>query len=299
MLGEPIERSPYALSATESKQGTGAELTELLVECLRDGQLVEAEVFRLAVWLDKNRNSPIPAVGFLLGMLERLGNKGATTTEGRQVVTHAAKTVLPPEWFKIVQQTGATRGAREAGAAEAQQLLAQQAVDRERYRNVPLREWEFIVAGCRFDNRQQAIESIDEGDQLVPRRDRNNRFSRNAIALHHPVSGAEVGMVRDEFAQEIAPMLDAGHPLTVTVKLFREYDEFVYPVVVVHAYPLMSSVQTLKVPVEVRHPEFAVRTGKASPPRENAGCLIVCITVIATMGLSLIAFGFGLLGTVF
>lgn len=280
MNGNPLVRSLYALTTSEAKQADGMELTKLLVESLKDGTLSEKEVFRLAVWLDQNRNSSVPAIGYLLGLLEQLGNRAATTPEGRSVVAQTAKSVLPPYWFKIVQRTGMTRDAREAGAAEASNRIAKEVADRERFRNTALREWYFAVAGCKYDNRQEAVSMLRGGDQLVVGRDPSNPHSRFAIRLRHPVSGQDVGFVKEKCAVELAPMLDAGHPVTVTVVRFRVFRGVNYPFVVARAFPLQASITTLTKPTGVSNPELVIRTRKQPIIRESSGCLLLATAVV-------------------
>ena len=65
----------------------------------------------------------------------------------------------------------------------------------------------------------EALESaaVGPGAALELRRDPGNEHDPNAIAVHAPGGGGQVGWVPREHAEEIAPELDAGRPWSAVV----------------------------------------------------------------------------------
>jgi HIRAN domain len=84
-----------------------------------------------------------------------------------------------------------------------------------------LRERGLRVAGVAGAARHhgEALESqeLAPGSQLELRRDPENPHDPNAIAVHGPGGGEQVGWVPRELAEEIAPDLDAGRPWSAVV----------------------------------------------------------------------------------
>jgi hypothetical protein len=60
-------------------------------------------------------------------------------------------------------------------------------------------------------------EDVAPGRPLELRRDPGNSHDPNAIAVHGPGGGAQVGWVPRELAAELAPELDAGRPWSALV----------------------------------------------------------------------------------
>jgi HIRAN domain len=84
-----------------------------------------------------------------------------------------------------------------------------------------LRERGLRVAGVAGAARHhgEALESqeLGPGSQLELRRDPENPHDPNAIAVHGPGGGEQVGWVPRELAEEVAPELDAGRPWSAVV----------------------------------------------------------------------------------
>jgi HIRAN domain len=84
-----------------------------------------------------------------------------------------------------------------------------------------LRERGLRVAGVAGAARHhgEALESqeLGPGSQLELRRDPENPHDPDAIAVHGPGGGEQVGWVPRELAEEVAPELDAGRPWSAVV----------------------------------------------------------------------------------
>jgi hypothetical protein len=105
-------------------------------------------------------------------------------------------------------------------------LAGYQVVDREsgRYlaRDAPeLRERGWHVAAVAGAGRHHAealqTESVAPGAPLELRRDPGNAHDSNAIAVHAPGGGEQVGWVPRELAAELTGDLDAGRPWSAVV----------------------------------------------------------------------------------
>ena len=73
------------------------------------------------------------------------------------------------------------------------------------------------LVGVTFNNRQQIIKGLTEGELLVFERQPKNEFDKNAI-LALRSDGKEVGHISRELAQQLAPALDNGAKYICEVK---------------------------------------------------------------------------------
>jgi len=71
------------------------------------------------------------------------------------------------------------------------------------------------LAGARHRPDALETDALAPGRPLALRRDRDNEFDPNAIAVH--AGGAQVGFVPRELAAELAGELDAGRPWSAVV----------------------------------------------------------------------------------
>jgi len=72
------------------------------------------------------------------------------------------------------------------------------------------------VAGVTFGNRQQYIKSLSAGDPLCLRRERQNQYDPNAIAVYDSMEH-HLGYVPKDLASKLAPLMDSGEQLQVNV----------------------------------------------------------------------------------
>ena len=77
------------------------------------------------------------------------------------------------------------------------------------------------VAGVAGAGRHHAealnSDDVAPGRPLTLRRDEHNQHDANAIAVHAPHEGAQIGWVPREIAAELAPVLDEGRPWSAVV----------------------------------------------------------------------------------
>jgi hypothetical protein len=77
------------------------------------------------------------------------------------------------------------------------------------------------VAGARHHAEALAAAALAPGDRLELRRQPDNEYDANAIAVHG--GGELLGFVPRELAEELAPALDSGAPWSAVV--LREHSE--------------------------------------------------------------------------
>ncbi|MDO5044169.1 MAG: single-stranded-DNA-specific exonuclease RecJ [Coriobacteriia bacterium] len=73
------------------------------------------------------------------------------------------------------------------------------------------------IAGVSFDNRELLLKTIKAGDELQLRREPDNAFDANAIALDTN-DGKHLGYINRQIAQIIAPVIDSGTSYRALVK---------------------------------------------------------------------------------
>jgi hypothetical protein len=74
-----------------------------------------------------------------------------------------------------------------------------------------------VAGAARHHGEALASEDLAPGAPLELRRDPGNEHDPNAIAVHAPGGGEQVGWVPRELAEEIAPELDAGRSWSAIV----------------------------------------------------------------------------------
>lgn len=248
------------LTKAQSATSTGAELLGLLGEIAADGQVSDEEVERLRDWLKEARaaslpESELPAVGFLADIVERVLLDGRVDPHERRALHDGIERVMP----KLIREQAQV--ARTA--AEEAELL------RERFG--------FPVVGLNYEGRIGLIEGhgVDEGTPVFLRRDRANRFSRNAVFVLL-ADGTCIGMVPEERsgrrpAEEIAGLLDKGlHQLAYVVSMAG-----VCPIVVAYFFDPQTS-RTESVPPSSlpeqngKGTRYPAPNARPSPPRKSS-----------------------------
>jgi HIRAN domain len=74
-----------------------------------------------------------------------------------------------------------------------------------------------VAGAARHHAEALTAAGLEPGSALELKRDPENPHDPNAIAVHGPVGGDQVGWVPRELAEEIAPELDAGRPWSAVV----------------------------------------------------------------------------------
>lgn len=180
------EGSARRLSLTKNQRLSvaGAELLALCQSVTEDGSLSEEEIAALREWLAENHSADLPAIPFLRDTVEKILADGKVTKEERKSLYLAVETVLPPD---LRSEAKVRRRAieEEERSKELQERVAHKEKEREeQQRNKPLASWNFMVAGVWYEGRPELIKRFvaEEGEAFLIR-DRNNRFSRNAVEV--------------------------------------------------------------------------------------------------------------------
>jgi hypothetical protein len=198
----------HRISLTKSQLRTefGAELLSLCESVTADGKLAPEEAQGLRDWLDETDAAELPAASYLREIVERVLADGQITPDECREIYRAVEAVLPPE---VRRQATAAR--REVESAERVEAKAAREHEREeRRRDVQIAAANFMVAGVRHEGRGEVIARYaDAGDPVRLVRDRDNRYSRFAIAVRLD-NGKQIGFVPEEDAQRLAPLLDQG-----------------------------------------------------------------------------------------
>jgi HIRAN domain len=209
-----------SLTKTQLRTELGAELLCLCESVTADGKVTPEEAQALRQWLDDSVGLDLPAATYLREVVERVIADGEITREECREVYRAVEAVLPPE---VRRQAVATRReveSAERGRSKADKGRALELKRQERRRNAPIGSANFMVAGCRYEGRPELIEQYANPDDPVRlRRDAGNRYSRNAVAVDLE-SGHQIGFVPEEYATELAPMIDEGaRPVAYITKI--------------------------------------------------------------------------------
>lgn len=206
-----------SLSKKQQETIAGADLIALCQTITEDGQIANEEIIDLRNWLAANRDSGLPAIDFLVETVERIITDRKVTREERTELHKALEKVLPPEL-----------------RAEAK-AKRQRAERKRREREGALCYMDFMVAGVRHKGRAAIISRyVTDGDQVFLVRDRQNAYSRNAIAVRLR-NGLQIGFVPEDDAIEAAALLDSGDPHRAFVKKILGYDVPI-PVIVAEIY---------------------------------------------------------------
>ena len=72
------------------------------------------------------------------------------------------------------------------------------------------------VAGVTFENRQEVVALLTEGEVLTAVREPDNAFDSRAIALRR-ADGTQVGYINSKLAWNLSTVMDVGIPLHVVV----------------------------------------------------------------------------------
>lgn len=264
------------LSLTKSQRLSvaGAELLALCQSVTEDGSLSEEEIEALRAWLIENRSAELPAITFLRDTVEGILADGKVTKEERKSLYVALETVLPID-FRTEAKAKRRAIEEEERSKERQERAAQKEKEREEQQhNRPLASWNFMVAGVWYEGRPELIKRfVAEEDEAFLVRDRSNRFSRNAVEVRTK-HGVQVGFVPEDYAVEMAPLLDQGCRHGAFFK--KVLTESRVPIPVVQAYAFCSdatvegAVLESEVPTKVVPPMSPAPTVTQNEPQTES-----------------------------
>lgn len=208
---EAAKNRRLSLTKTQRHTAAGAELLALCQTATEDGSLSDEEIAGLCEWLKDNKGTDLPAILFLTETVESILSDGRVTKEERNALYSAVEAILPPDVRKGAVSNRRAVEREEQSAKRREREAQRQKAAAERERNRPAGSWNFMVAGVRYENRPALIKQyVEEDDPAFIIRDRGNGFSRNAIEVRVS-NGVQVGYVPEDYACEIAPLLDRGY----------------------------------------------------------------------------------------
>lgn len=221
-IEKPKPKKRVSLRKKDSLEGAAADLLALCESVTADGVLSDLEIDHLREWLGRNASSDLPAVKFLRDIVEIVLQDKQITGEERKQIYKAIETVLPPDIRKYVVQKRRIVEALEK-EKEKQERKARRAAETERLRadrqaSAPVLDADFMVAGVSYEGRDRVVRRhVRAGDSVYFVRDPANEYSQFATEIR-AANGKQIGFVPEEWAEEIAPLLDSGHQYRATVK---------------------------------------------------------------------------------
>lgn len=94
---------------------------------------------------------------------------------------------------------------------------AESTLEEDFYRGIDQREEFFTkVVGVTFENRQEVVQTLHEGEQIRLVREPANRFDPNAIRVEN-LQGDQLGFLNSRMAKHLAPVLDKGGEYRVLI----------------------------------------------------------------------------------
>ena len=279
----PPKRPRTSLTKAQLEAGVGADLLALCQAVTADGVLSDAEITALREWLDENRAEELPAIGFLTATIDRILADGVVTPEERRELHTAIEKVLPPEArsHAVAQRKGVES---EEKARQRREREEQRQIEREeRARNRPVYTLNFMVAGVPYEGRDAVVRRyVVEGDRVFLVRDPHNRYSDNAIEVRI-ANGMQIGFVPEDYASEVAPFLDAGHPHKAEVAKVIGY-RYSIPVVRAAIHQVDSEEPGLTFPEQAPDEQESLSFGDAEPQRrvrgrpvQSKGCAVIAL----------------------
>ncbi|MGK2913886.1 MAG: HIRAN domain-containing protein [Porticoccaceae bacterium] len=244
MEAESEKAKRVSLTKSQRASQVGADLLALCQSVTNDGSLSEEEVAQIRAWLVEHKESDLPAIPFLIPIVEGILQDGVVTDTEKRDLFIAIERVLPQDVRAMSKaaRLGLERADKEQERATKEQ--ARLAQNEEKERNRPVARFDFMVAGTRYEGRSKIIERyVEEGDRVVLSRDHGNSHSENAIQVMTD-GGDQIGFVPEDDAVELAPLLDSGHIYSASIKKLLSGSRSPIPVVVAAVYQLGASIPT-------------------------------------------------------
>lgn len=279
---KPGRTTRISLTKKQRESEIGAELLSLCQTATADGSLSPEEIVALRDWLDDNKDADLPAISHLTGVVHTIIADRRVTLEERRELFIAIEAVLPADIRGISKNARRTREERERQRLRIQREAERQRQSEERERNDPIEHWDFMVAGSRYEGRPEVISRhAHSGDSAFLVRDRNNKYSRNAIEVRTS-DGHQIGFVPEDEAIDISPLLDAGHPYLAEIKKILTGGRAPIPVVIAEVYRKDATVPDLVQP-EMQPPRTSLRAPAASVTRSRVPLMVSVVIVSVSL----------------
>lgn len=243
-MDAPKQRT--SLTKTQLQTGAGLELLSICQSITADGRVADEEIEALNHWIRANSEHDLPAIRFLSITITRVLEDGIITPEERLSVAKAIEAVLPPDERKYASalRRQIDQEDRQKGKAAAEQERLEARIKRQQ--NTPIGTADFMVSGTRHEGRGRIIaKEVRPGMSAFLQRDKGNAFSPRAIAVITP-SGRTIGYVPEDYALDIAPLLDDGALHSASFKKVLDYDTGPVPVVIARLYSPGASLPDAK-----------------------------------------------------
>ena len=226
------------------------DLLDLCQTVTEDGSISGEEVGILKKWLDENRPADLPAITLLINTIEQILEDGKITPDERKVLHKAIETVLPIEIRADVISKRRASEKVERELEKEKREAEKESIREERERNSPIDQYDFMVAGVRYGNRENVIQAyVSQGDDVLFMRERDNEHSRNAILIRLP-NGMDIGYVPEECAMDMAPLLDRGQKYRAFVKKILSGGQHLIPVIIANFYRPDANAEGIKTEVQ-------------------------------------------------
>lgn len=248
------DRKRISITKREAQSSAGVELLALCQTVTEDGVLSNNEIAMLRSWINANWSVDLPSAQFLKSILQRILEDGRVTHEERQELQKALETVLPPEFRTVAKERR-----KVIENLEKAELKATKEAERELRKSEAelvrrLYHGDFMVAGVHYEGRGDIVRQyVEEGEQVFLARDRNNKFSRNAVEIRLS-NGFQIGYVPEDDASEMARLLDQGCLHIAYVKKVLNGAKAPIPVVVADIFrsdaPIKGAVREGEIPLK-------------------------------------------------
>jgi len=256
---EELSVARVALSKADLESSAGLELLSMCQSITADGSLENQEIAELAKWVERNKDSTVPAVGFLRPIVQEIVRDRKVTPEERAELYKVIEKILPPELRTIAQM----RKKEAASRAKAAERAAREA-------NAPIEEFDCAVAGTLYEGRLGVIRKhVRPAMDLLIFREPSNPFSRNACQLHAG-RGAMIGFVPEVDAEELAELLDSGCKYRARVKKVIDGSKGPLPVVTIDVFPSSCTLADVRIAETIRSQASSgpKRTGALPEPHD-------------------------------
>jgi hypothetical protein len=290
MASKEPKKPRLSLTKEQLQSGIGAELYALCQSVTADGVLSKEQIIALRNWIKDRRSSDLPAIRFLTETLVRILADGKVTKEERTELYKAIEKILPVEARRQITDNRKSVEAEEKARVKAARNLEKQHEREEGEKNRRICSPNFMVAGVHYEGRPEIINRyVEEGNQVFLIRDRQNRFSQYAVEILLS-NGLQIGFVPDDFADEIAPLLDQGCGHHAFVTKILTGGRVPIPVVQAYVYGPQSNVAEVVFESQVPAKRFnddgiadedLVPLVRANVQTKGSGCLsLICFGLL-------------------
>jgi hypothetical protein len=278
-IDNEIEQKRISLTKKQIQTTTGAELLSLCQSIVEDGSISVDELKQLKHWLDSNHDFELPSINFLHDTVNNIiADKKVTKEEWKELYI-AIEKILPPEIRKTAKEN---RLIIEKEKKEQEKIileLEKQKCKEEKLLNRPICSLNFMIAGAFFEGRPLIIKKYaNELDQVYLIRDRQNKYSRNAVEVRLQ-NGMLIGFIPEDRVEEIASLFDDNLPHYAYITKILTGGRNPIPVVQAYVYKKESTEEDIVFEKDVPQ--------KTSMTPKKTGCLTVLFILITILFLVL------------